>query len=604
MDECYACVVGVATGPESHAEDCPARNIPMPVQDGQWGPEWDEYDRRVAEAKDSSVTTKLDLRFGDCLDVLRELPDASIDAVVCDPPYGLADHKPERIAQAVTAWTSGDREHVPDGKGFMGRSWDAFVPPPAVWDECLRVLKPGGHLLAFAGSRTADLMGLSVRLAGFEIRDTIMWVYGSGFPKSLDVSKAIDKHGQGKMRRAKLLHFVADRAVDAQWLIERGVADAKSFTDWTVEDHAPSDRNWVLIRDALGVTAAEEAAFEREVIGQGRSGAAVVAFARDKAGSYDITAPATPAAEQWQGWGTALKPAQEPIIVARKPLSGTVAANVLEHGTGGINVDACRVGASGGGTSCSNRDETGRCRGHRNAGRSTSGETFHGPETSGGRWPANVLLSHSELCHEPGSCAPGCPVAELDRQSGITKDGVAVKRNRSGEQNAHGIYGSHVRGAAEDQTYGGEGGASRFFPTFRYQAKAPSKERPKIDGKGWPTVKPLALMRWLVRLVTPPGGVVLDPFAGSGTTLQAARDEGFASIGVEKDEFAYRLACQRLGLPEVVPMPVADVEPDPVMAAIRRANSDEELIEVYLAHESLELIRERYGDAIRQLGEQ
>src|SRR5690606_1962639 len=128
-------------------------------------------------------------------------------------------------------------------------------------------------------------------------------------------------------------------------LIERGVADAKSFTDWTVEDHAPSDRNWVLIRDALGVTAAEEAAFEREVIGQGRSGAAVVAFARDKAGSYDITAPATPAAEQWQGWGTALKPAQEPIIVARKPLSGTVAANVLEHGTGGINVDACRVGS-------------------------------------------------------------------------------------------------------------------------------------------------------------------------------------------------------------------------------------------------------------------
>jgi hypothetical protein len=211
------------------------------------------------------IVTTATLLEGNCLNHLRTMADASVHAIVTDPPYGLANTEPAHVIEALTKWATGDREFIPTGKGFMGKAWDAFVPPPAVWDECMRVLKPGGHLLAFAGSRTFDLMTLSVRFAGFDIRDSIAWLYGSGFPKSMDVSKAIDTHAAGQMRRAKLMHFVTERGVDAAWLKGRGVADTKSFTDWTVEGHAPSDRNWSLIRDALGVTPDEDAAFERSI---------------------------------------------------------------------------------------------------------------------------------------------------------------------------------------------------------------------------------------------------------------------------------------------------------------------------------------------------
>jgi hypothetical protein len=198
----------------------------------------------------------IDLRYGDCLDVLKTLPDSSVDAVVTDPPYGLS---------------------------FMGKKWDYDVPSEDVWRECLRVLKPGGHLLAFAGTRTQHRMAVRIEDAGFEIRDMIAWLYGTGFPKSLDVSKAIDK--------------------------------------------------------AAGA--------EREVIGvAGKSGSVRNSMAGDFAGGeYMATAPATEADRQWSGWGTALKPAMEPITVARKPLIGTVAANVLEHGTGAMNVEGCKVGS-------------------------------------------------------------------------------------------------------------------------------------------------------------------------------------------------------------------------------------------------------------------
>lgn len=364
------------------------------------------------------ICDRVTLHAGDCLDVLRAIPGASVDAIVTDPPYGLAEHKPERIAAALAGWLAGDREQVPDGKGFMGRAWDGFVPPPAVWDECLRVLKPGGHVAVFAAPRTVDLMGLSIRLAGFEVRDAIgagllAWVQGQGFPK-------------GK---------------------------------------------------------------------------------------------------------TQLKPAWEPILVARRPLEGTVAANVLAHGTGALNIDACRIGDSGGGTSCSNRDAAGRCLGHRNAGRSTSGETFHGADTAGGRWPANVVLDEHAA-------------AELDQQSGHSKSPASftpgASRKRSSMEG--GVLGA--RGTVIGP--GDEGGASRFFPVFRYQAKASTKERPKVDGVSHPTVKPLDLMRWLVRLVTPPGGTVLDPFAGSGTTIEAALQEGFHVIGVEREPDYLPLIVQRI----------------------------------------------------------
>lgn len=415
----------------------------------------------------------VDLRHGDCLAVLRTLPDCSVEAIITDPPYGLADHKPAVVAAALAAWLAGDREHVPDQRGFMGRAWDAFVPPPAVWDECLRVLRPGGHLLAFAGTRTVDLMGLSIRLAGFEFRDSIgsasaelpplmAWMTGQGFPKSLNVGAAVMK-GQG---------------LD------------------------PLEDEW------------------------------------------------TPEAEQWRGHGTSLKPAWEPIIVARRPLSEkSVAANVLAHGTGGLNVDATRVTTSPGDYAhpgnANSTDRQGMYEGGRFANRGRQIE----PHTAG-RWPANVVLVHGS----PGQpcpddrCEPGCVVAELDGQSGTLTSGAMKPYTSEHSGRSGGIMGEHVQRWKPYDRPAESGGASRFFPAFRYQAKAPASERPKIDGQGFPCVKPLALMRWLVRLVTPPGGLVLDCFAGTGTTLQAAELEGFDSLGIERDPFAYALACQRLGI--------------------------------------------------------
>jgi DNA modification methylase len=412
----------------------------------------------------------------DCVDLMRTLLDSSVHAIVTDPPYGLADHKPAAVVTALTAWANGDRESVPNGKGFMGRDWDAFVPPPAVWDECLRVLKPGGHLLCFAGTRTVDLMGLSIRLAGFEIRDSLTWMYGSGFPKSMDVSKSIDKAAGA----AREVIGQRDRYLDGQ------------------------------VRQNLGD--------RNEVYGQGLTANGVA----------DITAPATAAARQWAGWGTALKPASEPIIVARKPLVGTVAANVQEHGTGGINVDASRV-AGEPPPSVPRGKFSGSNNNMHMGGR--NGEMSE-PHVAG-RWPANVVLSHGPECD--GGCQPGCPVAELEAQGTGTRAAKPSKSGPGGQQ-SNAIYGGgNGLPPRHDAIQRDDSGASRFFPVFRYQAKAPTKERPKVDGKSHPTVKPLALMRWLVRLVTPPGGTVLDPFAGSGTTGEAALLEGFSAILIERE---------------------------------------------------------------------
>ena len=444
----------------------------------------------------------------DALDALRSMPDNSVDSIVTDPPYGLAEHKPEVIAKALAAWLSGDREHVPDGRGFMGRRWDAFVPPPAVWDEALRVLKPGGHLLAFAGSRTADLMGISIRLAGFEMRDTITWHYASGFPKSLDVSKAIDKAAG------------ATREITGTRMGDVGIQGG-NFANAT----------------------------KRGVIEQRE-------------------APATEAAQQWSGWGTALKPASEPIVVARKPLGGTVAACVLEHGTGALNIDGCRVEggpiASAGGT-------------RRSGGIMGESTPLGGwGATHSGRWPANVVLTHAPDCgpDDTTPCVDGCPVADLDAQSAGTRSDKASASGSAGRAPIDGgVYagGAGVGGSEVRVSYADGGGASRFFPTFRYQAKAPTRERPSYvtdDGRkiAHPTVKPLALIRWLVRLVTPPGGLVVDPFAGSGTTGEAAMLEGFRAILVELEGEHLPLIAERLArsAPPVVP-----AQPSAALAAFR-----------------------------------
>lgn len=414
----------------------------------------------------------MDVRHGDCLEVLRDLPDNSVDSVVTDPPYGLSNTKPSQVADVLAAWVTGDTEAVPATKGgFMGKDWDSFVPPPAVWAECLRVLKPGGHMAVFAGARTQDLMGLSIRLAGFEIRDTLGWIYGSGFPKSMDVGKAIDKAAG------------AEREV---------VGVQRRFNE-------PSG--------IVNIGQGERVEIERK-----------------------ITVPATSDAVKWDGWGTALKPAIEPIILARKPLVGTVAQNVLEHGVGGLNIDACRVG-SGTGEPKPEYVANGK---NQVFGAGMGGGAW---ANTSGRFPANVLLDEHAA-------------KEMDRQSGWQKDGTAVNRNR-GDDEERSIYGGGWRRRGEDQTHGGEGGASRFFPVFKYQAKAPKRERPVIEREDGtkvqhPTVKPLALMEWLVTLTTPPGGLVLDPFAGTGTTLQAARNKGFHAIGIEQDPDYIQLINTRL----------------------------------------------------------
>jgi DNA modification methylase len=388
------------------------------------------------------------LFHGKCEDVLRDLPDNSVDAVVTDPPYELA---------------------------FMGKSWDSTGIAYSVdlWRDALRVLKPGGHLLAFGGSRTWHRLTCAVEDAGFEIRDSIAWLYGSGFPKSLDVSKAIDKATGAERTR-----------VIGSKLGRPGMA-----------------------KDGGNQRSGFDAAFGGEASG-------VL--------STDILAPASPEGEQWQGWGTALKPAFEPIVVARKPLTGTVAANVLEHGTGALNIDATRIGngadRSGGGPR-PERQATGAWN------MSSAGE-----RPSGGRWPTNVVLDESQA-------------AELDKQTGVLTSG-------SRSAGTYGLMGSMGADAAPMPAVNGDsGGASRFFPTFRYEAKASSSERPRDGETAHPTVKPLDLMRWLVRLVTPPAGTVLDPFAGSGTTAEACVIEGFRCITVEREAVYLPLIVARLDKP-------------------------------------------------------
>ena len=425
---------------------------------------------------------------GDCLEELKKLDDNSVDAVITDPPYGLSNTKPKQVADVLAAWVTGDTEAVPAKRGgFMGKDWDSFVPPPAVWEECMRVLKPGGHMAVFAGARTQDLMGLSIRLAGFEIRDTLGWIYGSGFPKSHDIGKAIDKAAG------------AEREVVGRYQPPNG-------SDWNLRD------------------------------GEAKPTIGAVGHS-DRVASLSITAPTTPEAQRWDGWGTSLKPAIEPILLCRKPLDGTVASNVLAHGVGGLNIDACRVatdeaiachrGTNGAaGNTYGNRDEY--IPGSANA------ENTH----TKGRFPANVLLDEHAA-------------KEMDKQSGGTRAEKPSKSGTAGATVQEATWKCWHTPGEEIAGYNDSGGASRFFPVFKYQAKAPKRERPVIEREDGTkiqhnTVKPLALMEWLVSLIVPPGGVVLDPFAGSGTTLQAATNKGFRPIGIEADADYIQLIHRRM----------------------------------------------------------
>ena len=389
------------------------------------------------------------------LDTMARMPDNSVDSIVTDPPYGLGK-EPDPVAM-LAAWLDHGYLEV-KGRGFMGKEWDAFVPQPRFWKEVHRVLKPGGHVLSFFGTRTYDWGVMAMRLAGFEIRDQLAWVFGSGFPKSHDISKAID------------------RAAGAEREVVGTIKKAHISTASTNEGwHRPSHVN-------------ENGEHKK---------------------TMDITAPATPEAQQWAGWGSALKPAMEPVVLARKPLAEkNLAANVLAWGTGGINVDGCRV-ETGESTVRDNNKTIG------GNGIYQGGRAYVTGSTSG-RWPANLVHDGSpEVLAGMPETSSGAMKREVSAY-----DGESMFLNgRSGPSNQHGDSGS----------------AARFF----YCAKADGLERsyglPKGKKNRHPTVKPMDLMRWLVRLITPPGGIVYDPYSGSGTTFAACMEEGFQFIGSELD---------------------------------------------------------------------
>lgn len=430
------------------------------------------------------------LHHGDCINIMPLIERESVDAIVTDPPYGL---------------------------GFMGKDWDHGVPGMHFWLEALRCAKPGAYLLAFGGTRTFHRLTVAIEDAGWEIRDTVMWVYGQGFPKSHDVSKAIDR----------------------------------------------------------------EAGAEREVIGKrkapGMAKTNVIQGAQNRSiYEFDETSdePATPAAAEWDGWGTALKPAWEPIIVARKPLQGTVAENVQRYGTGAMNIDQCRIG----------NDEITikRHEGYNSNSlvESTVGKWTGKKDIVTGRWPANLIHDGS------AEVLAGFPVTTNKGHFPI-----------NGKIGSTGIYGSfNGTGNSEDRYTSDTGSAARFF----YCAKASKADRDEgcdeLEEKEWtlqgragnadlergeykskdlgrggtvggvsrnhhPTVKPTALMRYLCRLVTPPGGVILDPFMGSGSTGKAAMLEGFNFIGIDTEieyvEIAARRiehACEKVGIVIEQPM--------------------------------------------------
>jgi site-specific DNA-methyltransferase (adenine-specific) len=412
---------------------------------------------------------------GNNLDTLRSMPTNSVDSIVTDPPYGLS---------------------------FMGKKWDYDVPSVELWAECLRVLKPGGHLLAFAGTRTQHRMAVRIEDAGFEIRDMIAWVYGSGFPKSLDISKAIDNAAG------------AEREVVGTRKRPGGPSGMTAANGWNDGPMAEDDS------------------------------------------TVKVTAPATEAARQWEGWGTALKPAMEPVTVARKPFDTTVAENVLTHGTGGLNIDGCRVATE---ETISNHGRSAESAISKGVYRDSQAQAPHQKEGQKlGRWPANLIHDGSE------EVVAGFP------QSSITG-------KRTGQSKSATVSGTNWLSDNHESTeYTDSGSAARFFycakasktdrdegcgeiePQQRDESRKqgdPGGDNPRNRGaqpraNHHPTVKPTDLMRYLCRLVTPPGGTVLDPFMGSGSTGKAAVLEGFRFIGCEIEPEYVAIARKRIAAVE------------------------------------------------------
>lgn len=414
--------------------------------------------------------------LGDCLDRLKQIPNNSVDAIVVDPPYGLGTREP--TIEEIIAYLAGVR--LDTGGDFMGAKWE--IPPIAVWQECLRVLKPGGHLLSFGGTRTWDIISMGLRAAGFECRDTIadefgsnvlQWVHSQGFPKSLNVGAKLEK-----------------------------------------QKH--------------------------------------------------------PEAIKWKGWGTALKPSWEPIMVFRKPFDGTVVQNLLEHETGAFNIDGTRISTNGEQLSISSSDPFHNAAGDQRWNPTSSG-AIEREQHEGGRWPTNLTLTHHPECRQigtrtirgdqrgdPGGRRPG-GFANVGAENGDKAPNARVYGNEEVPvyECVDGCPILELEGQSTGKTVV-DTAPSRFFPNFEgqeppdapffYCAKAAKKET-TLGGRienDHPTRKPLKLMRWLVRLVCPKGGLVLDPYCGSGSTLHAAVLERMHFLGIEKHEPYHRIATERL----------------------------------------------------------
>lgn len=527
---------------------------------------------------------------GDCLDVMTTIPSNSVDAVVTDPPYHLTTAGRYGGKDAAPAQYGTDGAFRRASRGFMGKEWDGgdIAFRTETWAHVLRILKPGGHLLAFSGSRTYHRMVVAIEDAGFEIRDQIMWVYATGFPKShnvdnnrgdlicgceggthpydqspserslrpvpqTDVSATLNFETQ----RRQILHSLLPQQSPPAHRNTYGIgqnegSEQSGMEGWS--DLPDSQRQLRIgeireVSDPSFTDGTQRRLHNGASTSDGRLGRSFV----DSAGSGAPPRPrsakqrsvksgimadqqGSQTSRAWpvcagcgkpmvqRGLGSALKPAHEPIVMARKPLIGTIVENVLAHGTGAINIDGCRV--------ATDEDRRRNARGGDN-GLSGTG-TFKIRErkvddqpVTAGRWPANLLHDGSD---EVVSCFPG----EAGARAPVTV------RNGDKFRNTYGAFAGNID--EQGSTFRGDSGsAARFF----YAAKASSADR---AGSKHPTVKPVALMRYLVRMVTPPGGTVLDPFAGSGTTLQAARLEQFDSIGIEREVEYYADICKRLAL--------------------------------------------------------
>jgi DNA modification methylase len=477
----------------------------------------------------------------------------SVDAIVTDPPYSLA---------------------------FMGKTWDKGFGHEPWAREAFRVAKPGAYLLAFGGTRTSHRLAAAIEDAGWEIRDTLVWAYASGFPKSLDVSKAIDKMAERNIdveRRIRAVGEVIRRYREAKGLTSQEVSQAVVGTPsgacWNWENvQLPGLEKWPAIKAALAIPDEFDAllegdrsrfiAAEREVIGsKALTKTNPYQMEDGHAGTVSVTAPATPDAAKWAGWGTALKPAWEPIVMARKPLVGTVAANVLRYGTGALNIDATRIPFDAPPPDREQRQHAAT------AGMSGLGDSGYAPDhvqplfDQRGRWPANVILTDPIFDGGVEGVVGG---GEANRWFSAPRDGDGKARD--------GVVFTEHRG--DGVGYGDSGTYSRFFlipkadradrepieqagHRRRYASPATGATSPAAKDSGrrdvqparlntHPTVKSTDLMRHLVRLVTPPGGTVLDPFLGSGTTALAAELEGFPWLGIEREAEYVAIAEARL----------------------------------------------------------